>query len=214
MGGYPTLSIELGGIPIVIGGIALGPLYGGIIGFASDIVGYLINNRGGAYYFGFTLNNILTGIIPGLIYIVLKKKDCNKIVSVINYVFLTMLFVFAEVYFFTYTFENLTNTLKYTFIVLILIVYLILIISLFLLNKKFKDNSKSLPISYIFLMIMIVEVFVYIALTPIWVNQLYGLPLGLSALSRVFRAMFMLPIKTILVYIILSALYASKILKD
>ena len=87
LGGYPSLSIDLGSVPILLSGIVLGPIFGGIVGFTSDLIGFFTNSRGGVFHAGFTINSILTGVIPGLIYLFLKNKNLKlaKII-IISYV--------------------------------------------------------------------------------------------------------------------------------
>ena len=72
--GLPTIRIGFGDIPITMAGIILGPVYGALTGFASDVLGVLVNSQG-AFHPGFTLTSTLTGLIPGLIFMQYKKKD-------------------------------------------------------------------------------------------------------------------------------------------
>lgn len=74
IGGVEGIRIGFGSLPIIFGGIMLGPLAGGIIGAISDILGYFINPIG-AYMPHFTLTSFLTGFLPGLlIYYVFNKN--------------------------------------------------------------------------------------------------------------------------------------------
>jgi len=76
IGGVEGIRIGFGGLPIILGGILFGPLYGGIIGAFSDILGYIINPIG-AYMPHFTLTSALTGIIPSLILKINQKNEIN-----------------------------------------------------------------------------------------------------------------------------------------
>ena len=76
IGGVEGIRIGFGGLPIILGGILFGPLYGGIIGAFSDILGYIINPIG-AYMPHFTLTSALTGIIPALILKINQKNELN-----------------------------------------------------------------------------------------------------------------------------------------
>ncbi|HMA59377.1 MAG TPA: folate family ECF transporter S component [Halanaerobiales bacterium] len=74
IGGVEGIRIGFGSLPIIFGGIMLGPLAGGIIGAISDLLGYFINPIG-AYMPHFTLTSFLTGFIPGIImYYVFNKN--------------------------------------------------------------------------------------------------------------------------------------------
>lgn len=74
IGGVEGIRIGFGSLPIIFGGVMLGPVAGGTIGALSDILGYFINPIG-AYMPHFTLTSFLTGFIPGvLIFFVFNKK--------------------------------------------------------------------------------------------------------------------------------------------
>ena len=64
--GVEGIRIGFGGLPIILAGVAFGPLAGAVVGAIADILGYLINPLG-PYFPQFTLTSLLTGLIPGLI---------------------------------------------------------------------------------------------------------------------------------------------------
>lgn len=76
IGSVEGIRIGFGGLPIVLAGIAFGPLAGGLVGAVGDVVGYVINPMG-AYMPHFTLTSALTGILPGLIvfYLFGRRRD-------------------------------------------------------------------------------------------------------------------------------------------
>jgi riboflavin transporter len=187
LGGYPSLSIDFGSVPIIISGIFLGPLYGGIVGLVSDLVGFIINNRGGVFHFGFTLNAILTGVIPGLLFYLLKNKNVKPTI----YVLIATMFGLSLWYFLG---MRVSDPLIAKIAATILIGAISL--GLILLIKRIKNPL----LGKVVFMTLIVEIFVYVALTPIWIYQLYQLPIFISVISRIFRALLLVPIKTILIY--------------
>jgi hypothetical protein len=67
-----------------------------------------------------------------------------------------------------------------------------------IITVDYKIKNKQLKL--VIFAVLVVEVFVFIALTPIWLYQLYELPYFISVLSRVFRAILLVPIKTVLIY--------------
>jgi ECF transporter S component (folate family) len=187
LGGYPSLSLDLGSVPILLSGIVLGPIFGGIVGLSSDVLGFFINSRGGVFHFGFMLNSILTGVIPGLIFIFLKNKNLKFIkIGIIS-----ILYILGTYYFVVIraadsaAIKLLSNTLLF-------------IVASSIITVDYKIKNKQLKL--VIFTVLIVEVFVFIALTPIWLYQLYELPYFISVLSRVFRAILLVPIKTVLIY--------------
>jgi riboflavin transporter len=187
LGGYPSLSLDLGSVPILLSGIVLGPIFGGIVGFSSDAVGFYVNSRGGAFHFGFMLNSILTGVIPGLVFVFLKNKNL-RLLKIIT---LSVLYLLSTYYFLVVRSADST-------VIKILSNALLLVVALSIIIIDYKIKNKQLKL--VIFAVLVVEVFVYIALTPIWLYQLYELPYFVSVLSRVFRAILLVPIKTILIY--------------
>lgn len=83
-GGLPGIRLSFGEVPIMMSGMIFGPVVGGITGLAADLIGVLINPQG-AFHPGFTLSSILWGLIPGLIFLLFKRKNnYNAIYSAMN----------------------------------------------------------------------------------------------------------------------------------
>lgn len=62
----PDNRISLSFIAMTVAGYLLGPIPAMIIGGVSDILGYIIYPAGGAYFIGFTISSMLSGLIYGL----------------------------------------------------------------------------------------------------------------------------------------------------
>lgn len=67
------VEIRFQSIPIEIGGAFFGPFIGGIIGMLTDVLSYIVRPTG-AFFPGFTISSIITGVIFGL---VLYGKECK-----------------------------------------------------------------------------------------------------------------------------------------
>jgi ECF transporter S component (folate family) len=219
--GFPSFSIELGGVPIIAGGILFGPVIGAIIGLLSDIIGFMINNRGGAYFFGFTLNSMLTGIIPGLLFYLIKKiKQDKKNLFWVVFVILIALDVTGTIYLSTVdkvitskTAIDVTSTMRIIAISILNVSTIISIYSIYRLKTKYLVNVQLYSIDKVVLSILLVEILVYIPLTPLWLSMLYNTPplaLGTLVLLRVVRAAFIIFIKTILVYTLIKTAQVIK----
>ena len=62
----PFLRLSFGGIPIILAGVLFGAIPGALVGLVADLVGFMLNPMGGAYFPGFTLTSALTGALPPL----------------------------------------------------------------------------------------------------------------------------------------------------
>lgn len=61
-------NVKLSGafLPIAIAGSIFGPVAGAVVGAFGDIISFIIVPTGGAYFPGFTISGLLTGLIYGL----------------------------------------------------------------------------------------------------------------------------------------------------
>ena len=62
----PQLRIGFGFLTSAMVGMLFGPVVAMTAGAASDLLGWLVNNGGGAYFPGFTLTAVLAGLIWGV----------------------------------------------------------------------------------------------------------------------------------------------------
>lgn len=58
------IEIRFAIIPLAISGYMLGPLASGVIGGAADVIGYIVKPTG-PFFPGFTISNVITGLIFG-----------------------------------------------------------------------------------------------------------------------------------------------------
>lgn len=71
-------SISFGGFPIIFSGLTMGPINGFIVGAVADIVGFIVRpSATGGFNPLFVLTSGLTGLIPGLMIILLKDNYPN-----------------------------------------------------------------------------------------------------------------------------------------
>jgi len=87
LAGFPVLRIGFGDIPVIISGILFGPIAGALTGGVSDILGFIINPMGGPYIPGMTVGAILRGLLPGLIYWVIRNHKVKINFHIINVIF-------------------------------------------------------------------------------------------------------------------------------
>lgn len=76
----PTLQISFASLPIAAGGMLFGPFVGAVIGFVSDLLGFIVRPYG-FFFPGFTLNAILIGVFYGFFFYKRKVTLLNVILS-------------------------------------------------------------------------------------------------------------------------------------
>jgi len=74
IGGVESVRIGFGPLPVLLSGIWLGPLWGGLVGLAADLVGFALQPVG-AYLPQITLVSVLRGLLPALIIRLYKRTD-------------------------------------------------------------------------------------------------------------------------------------------
>ena len=77
---FNNFGVPFYAIPIIYGSIVLGPIYGLIMGYVSDLVGFVAFPNG-TYAIIFALGAMLWGFVPGLF--LFKKYDRTKLVFVL-----------------------------------------------------------------------------------------------------------------------------------
>ena len=73
----PTIKIGFSFLPVALSGMLYGPFVSALIGGLGDIISYILNPTGGAYFPGFTLSGIISGLIYGMFFY--KKKNITLI---------------------------------------------------------------------------------------------------------------------------------------
>ncbi|XFA99669.1 folate family ECF transporter S component [Candidatus Izemoplasma sp. B36] len=198
---YPPNStiirFGIGYLPLILISIILGPKIGFSAAIIQDILGYFVyiwiyGFPAGPFYLGFTLNSILYGVIPGLVYN-LKIKDIN-IFKYINFVFILILIGLGVWGIFNIQdiIASIEARLEEGQAFSPIIIYLMIIIGeigligmLILLLKHRLDDDYS---HRIILTIIILQIIITLGLTPLWVSQLYGIPFWPQLPIRIIKA--------------------------
>ncbi len=87
----PVIKLSFSFVPQSVAAMMLGPIPSAIIGGLGDFLSFLLNPQGGAYFFGWTLNSILTGFVYGLFLYKCEKLLVNLIAARL------IIFIFIEV---------------------------------------------------------------------------------------------------------------------
>ena len=157
----PFVRISIGPALIIFASIFLGPIYGGVIGGASDILGIFLvpNALGYSINPWFTLVYTILGIVPWFIYKLFKLIKNQKITFAILIATFIALWVFVLIYGLTHERirdVEITTLFRILVISISFVLTALTVIGLYFINKKYKDSD--INISNIALTALICEV--------------------------------------------------------
>lgn len=197
---YPPNStiirFGIGYLPLIILSILLGPKIGITAAIIQDVLGYFVyiwvfGVPSGPFFPGFTLNSVLYGVVPGIIYNFKIRK--NNLFMILNFALLIILMIFGIYGFFNITeiIAIIENRLSSDMSFQPWIIYLMLalgevgIISTlyFLYRKRTEDDSAQ----RIIFAVIILQLVVTLILTPLWVMILYKIPFAPQLPLRIIK---------------------------
>lgn len=207
LGGFPSLRINLNSIPIILTGMTLGPVYGFVVGVISDLLCYVVK-PGGPLFLGFTLSSGLTGLIPGILWKLLKNRRIkfinwtNLIFSIVSVVilFLTSTISYSNGQF-LYMEEPISPIILGLFFLLILLFSIYPFIATRILNKNEARNSENLLLT-----ISIEQIIDSVLLNTLWLTILYGQAWMVLLPARIITNFFLIPIYSLIILAILKIL--------
>jgi len=205
--GFPSLRFGFSQLPSMITRALLGPCRGMIAGVLEDLL-ELASGTIASPYIGFTLNKALLGIIPGVVFLLAQKKP--KWIKPLIFGSVGILYT-ASILFILSTDSVTASSVVYTLtwpVKLSLIGLTLASIPLtWILYRSLKrvrlDQAQFLPW---LLSVILIEILINVVLTPIWINQLSGLPIELQILVRSVKASFSIVLNTFLAYFIHQSL--------
>ncbi len=78
LGGIEAFRVGLGPLPIIMAGIFYGPVSGALVGAVADVAGFVAMPMG-PYAPHFTLTAALTGFIPGLVVMLIRRRTLGSL---------------------------------------------------------------------------------------------------------------------------------------
>ena len=204
--GFPSLKIGFSQIPLMFIGFVFGPFWGFLGGLLADIL-ELLTGTIAFPFFGFTLNKVLVGFIPGLVVRIVKTDDrYTRMWPTIAIILISMLAMF-------YVFSTnqvkvddnvITVGLEIKLILSALIIFMMsgLLISLNIILRHQKNHYAFLWI----LALILVEMIVQLMLTPFWLDVMYGIPFIVSVSVRLIKAVVMIVINTMIGLVLLKGI--------
>ena len=210
--GYPSVRFSVSGIPIFLAGGMFGPLLGAVAGFASDIINFMIAPAG-PYHPGFTINSMCVGLIPGLIFMWIRKKHIKMSFNLWNAI-LAVAALFGALVYINFIgindFENIGTVMGMPVNVLVSILMVVAVIAfmtvVIVLQKYFTGQSSMFSIDKILFICIVKFIVIQLILTPIWLSQLYNIPISGSIFVRVFKSIIDIPLQAGVIFVVFNAL--------
>ena len=213
--GFPSVRFSLSEIPVFLVGAMLGGVYGAMAGFASDIISFILAPSG-AYHFGFTLNLMLIGFIPGVIFSWIRDEKISISFEKLNKILGSVALVGALIYINKIGLADLKEAGETPQIagmpvnILLSIVMIVLVIGLVVATLKLKKlyiGDKGLfSIDQLIFIVSMNYIVVNLVLTPIWLLQLYNIPMMASIAVRLFKSLIDVPLQVIVIYTVVHAI--------
>ncbi|MGL4607013.1 MAG: folate family ECF transporter S component [Eubacteriaceae bacterium] len=207
LGGFPSLRLNITALPIMLSGILLGPFAGFVVGFISDLLCFFIK-PGGPFFIGFTLSSGLTGLVPGLLFLLLRKKEIKHLEWFnLGFILLSILVLyFSGVFSFNngsllYANEEINSFVLFLFMVLVLafVLFPIYIVKKSNLNTNYRSD-------HILFIVSVTQLIVSIILNTCFLAILYGQAVSVILPARIISNIFLIPLYTIMLVGLLKVL--------
>ncbi|PKM64700.1 MAG: hypothetical protein CVU96_01545 [Firmicutes bacterium HGW-Firmicutes-20] len=215
--GFPSMRIGFSQLPLMVIGVLFGPSWAFISGIVQDFLGLIVTPTGFPF-FGFTLNKIIIGLIPALLfskrikwspkvaYMVSQGLLLSFLVGALAYLWLTPSIVSEG------NVIEITLTIKLIFSAGSVLMIGAMMFFMNLLTKKYKKYENDFPISVWAMSVVLVEVVVQLILTPLWLAIMYNIPVLISFLLRVVKATIMVPFTIVIGFGILILMSRLRLL--
>ena len=210
--GFPSLRIGISQLPLMVGGMVLGPALGFVLGLVVDVVGLLISPTEFPFL-GFTLGNILMAVLPALVKEFAKQRSDEQrkpikllyglliMIWLINFV---ALWLTKDIRFTADVTVELDLYKRLILLGIVSFFLLIIVIVYKLIIKKLKVTDR--PYEVWFSGVIIAKLVVNVILTSYWLEVMYGIPFFASSAIRILNMTILVNVEGFLGYLLLVLL--------
>ncbi len=210
--GASFIRIGFGSIPTIIASIVVGPLWGAIVGAGADTIGALLFPVG-AYFFGYTIDAALQGVLPFFVIFLFKGRYKRQGVVFLTFMvaFLAIISAFSINYSMYRTYE-LAIWLKYTIPLFFLIYFLGVYIFFHFISKSrafhLTDRHETrFSLFDIYLVCLVDEVIISMCFLGLWNNVVFDLDWLVNAFTQGLMFTINSLLRTFILFYILNALF-------
>lgn len=199
--------IRFSQLVLIILGASLGPVYGLIGGFGFDVLNLLINPLG-AFYLGFTVNNLLVAFLPALVFRYFRKRSQRSAFNFMLFAgFTYTIYIIGVLLLFLSqkSLADLIDMVTYKMIISIISVSIVILLGLLLISYLGKVKSSKLynldkALLLLISSAILIEFIIQGILTPIWLYDMAKTPILLSMQIRALKGGLMAFINTFVGY--------------
>lgn len=212
--GSSSLRFSVADIPIFICGVLFGPVLGMISGALGDVLGWVVAPAG-PYFPGFTLNKMIVGCVPGIIFMLQRKGKGfeDRTIKRLNIGLMIAALLGAIFYINVIALEEIKALENGFSIPLNIVMTIAMIVSMIILAVVFWQVGRVLEkrdgiykLQTVVMAICLNYIIVSLILSPIWVHALYNVPIFASIIARVFKSIIDVPLQVVICYVILQAI--------
>lgn len=201
----PMFRLSIGTIPIISASLILGPFYGGLVGFGSDLIGATLFPTGSFLIFPM-IGQVLYGVLPW-IFAKLFKTLQKRIKLPLLYIIMPILMAIPVIYLFTNkhlptnivgtSTTQITNTLRFSVTAIIVGLLVISLGLSYLAKTKFFKNKSAVDVNNIALSIFLTQFLVDLVYGTIWKTLFLNTSLIFVLSMQLFIVFALLPLLTI-----------------
>lgn len=209
--GATWLRIGLGSIPIVASSLLLGPFWGLLVGAGTDVIQHFLLPAGD-YFFGYTIDAALEGVLPYLTMLLFKGRTKSRIsLALILFSLLTIVGIVFVSLFDTFKKNPLPMWLRILIPFLFLLYFSAVFTSFYFLDKTKTfapalREERRFSLSDMYLVNLVNASFITIPLYALWTNIFFEVNYWVLAFSQILVFAVNGIIRAFIMFFIMNAL--------
>ena len=211
---FGWLRLGFGSIPIVLSSLIVGPIWGCLVGAGADLLGSFLFPQG-AYFFGYTIDAALQGVLPWVTMFLLKGRRKYQTGVAVTLAMLMTGMAAAFVLIFSQYRKNDIPTWLRICIPFFFLIYFVAIFLLFVSIEKSKRISsparedRKAGLIDIYMICMVNECIISIGILGIWNQMLYNIPYIYSSFTQMLIFSINGLIRTAIIFLVVNALLSA-----
>jgi ECF transporter S component (folate family) len=213
--GATWFRLGFGSIPIIVASIICGPFWGGLVGAGADLIGANLFPSG-AYFYGYTIDAALQGILPYLALLIFKGRKKTEdgayfvfagIICLVSVLFVSMFSTYRKQELYTWARVLIPCGFSLYFVIVFFLFFFLRKTKVFALAER---SEKKVSLMDIYLIELVNETVIAIGILGIWTGQLYQIPYFYSAFTQIIIFTVNGILRLFIVYFLVNALLKTQ----